>query len=92
MDTLNQLLNTYTGKRKTNSRSMIVFYNMLNTSAYNAFVLWTTIHRTSNDKALIKRRLILEEVEKFLIFQQIKARQRLPRSDRDSITMVKRIQ
>lgn len=91
VDTLDQLFNTYTCKRKTNRWPLIVFYNMLDTSAYNAFVLWTSIDSKWNEKRLTKRRLFLEELGKSLIFQHIEARQRLPRSE-DSIKVVKRIQ
>ena len=44
VDTLDQLIGTYTCKRKTNRWPMIIFYNIIDTSAYNAFVLWREIN------------------------------------------------
>ncbi|KAM3924560.1 piggyBac transposable element-derived protein 4-like [Leptodactylus fuscus] len=43
VDTLDQVISTYTCKRKTNRWPMILFYNILDVSAYNAFVLWREI-------------------------------------------------
>ncbi|KAM3911226.1 piggyBac transposable element-derived protein 4-like [Leptodactylus fuscus] len=43
VDTLDQVISTYTCKRKTNRWPMIIFYNILDVSAYNAFVLWREI-------------------------------------------------
>ena len=43
VDTLDQLVTTYTCKRKTKRWPMIVFYNILEISAYNALILWTCV-------------------------------------------------
>jgi len=44
VDTLDQLVGIYTCKRKTSRWPMIVFYNLLDISAYNAYILWTSIN------------------------------------------------
>ena len=48
VDTLDQLVSTYTCKRQTKHWPMIVFYNIIDISAYNAFVLWTAINPDCN--------------------------------------------
>ena len=46
VDTLDQAINSYTCKRKTNRWPMIIFYNILDVPAYNAYALWTKINPT----------------------------------------------
>ncbi|XP_050512449.1 piggyBac transposable element-derived protein 4-like [Diabrotica virgifera virgifera] len=89
VDTLDQLVGTYTCKRKTNRWPMIVFYNMLDISAYNAFILWTSINPQWNTNKLTKRRIFLEELGKTLVKPLILSRKNLPRT-RDSQELVKR--
>jgi len=66
IDTLDKLIATYTCKRKTNRWPVIVFYNIVDTTAYNAFVLWTEINPHWNENILHKRRIYLEELENIL--------------------------
>lgn len=89
VDTLDQLLNTYTCKRKTNRWPMIVFYNMLDCSAYNAFILWTSINYEWNEGKLTKRRIFLEELGKQLISTYIQTRQHMPRNEESRKTVEK---
>ncbi|KAI3372472.1 hypothetical protein L3Q82_022962, partial [Scortum barcoo] len=44
VDNLDKLTASYTCQRMTRRWPMVVFYNILDVSAYNAFVLWTHIH------------------------------------------------
>ncbi len=48
VDNLDKLTATYTCQRMTRRWPMVVFYNMLDVSAYNAFVLRTHIHQGWN--------------------------------------------
>ncbi|KAM3936782.1 LOW QUALITY PROTEIN: piggyBac transposable element-derived protein 4-like [Leptodactylus fuscus] len=57
VDTLDQVISTYTCKRKTNRWPMILFYNILDVSAYNAFVLWREIDLDWNRNKLTSSRL-----------------------------------
>ena len=91
VDTLDQLVTTYTCKRKTNRWPMIVFYNMIDISAYNAFVLWTSINPQWNGKKLTKRRLYLEQLGQALIEEHIKGRLYMPRTE-DARNVVERFQ
>lgn len=91
VDTLDQLVSTYTSKRKTNRWPMIIFYNMLDISAYNAFVLWTSINPDWNKNKLTKRRLFLEELGKSLVAPLITSRRSMPKTE-EALKMVKKYQ
>ena len=80
VDTLDQLVATYTCKRKTNRWPMIVFYHMLDVSAYNAFVLWTSIYSEWNKNCMYKRRIFLEKLGFSLIEKHIASRTYIPRT------------
>ena len=45
VDTLDQLIKFYTTKRRSKRWSVVIFYNMLDISAYNAFVLFTSKYK-----------------------------------------------
>lgn len=62
VDTLDQLVATYTCKRKTNRWPVALFANMLDVSACNAFVIWTAINPEWNRSKHFRRRLFLEEL------------------------------
>ncbi|XP_047106979.1 piggyBac transposable element-derived protein 4-like [Schistocerca piceifrons] len=91
VDTLDQLLGTYTCKRKSNRWPMIVFYNILDVSAYNAYVLWISVDPNWNASKLTRRRIFLEELGKSLIKEHIASRTHFPRTE-DSLRMVTSIQ
>ena len=42
VDTLDQLYKFYTTKRRSKNWPVVLFYNMLDTAAYNAFVMFTS--------------------------------------------------
>lgn len=80
VDILDQVIRTYTCKRRTNRWPQSLFYNMLDISAYNAFVIFREINTEWNKNKKIKRRLFLEELGNELILQEISRRSVLPRS------------
>lgn len=91
VDVLDQLVSSYTCKRKTNRWPMAVFSAFLDISAYNALVIYMEcnvnwIH--AGKKA--KRREFLKELSVALIQPQILRRQRLPRNE-SSAKLVKEI-
>lgn len=67
VDTLDQMVRSYTSKRKTNRWPMAFFYNMLDISALNAYVLWLEVDPNWGRKQLFKRRLFIEELGKQLV-------------------------
>lgn len=81
VDTLDQVIATYTCKRKTNRWPMILFYNILDTSAYNAYVLWREVNPDWNSNILFRRRIFLEELGKQLLNPYILSRKHLPRNE-----------
>lgn len=91
VDTLDQVTATYTCKRKSNRWPMILFYNIIDISAYNAFVLWREINPDWNKNILFKRRIFIQELGNQLIQPYISSRKHLPRNQQAS-EIVKNIQ
>lgn len=75
-----QLVATYTCQRKTIRWPMVIFFNMLDVSAYNAFALWTEINPSWHKGKNIKRRLFLEELGEALVAPFMKRRHYVPRT------------
>jgi len=46
VDTMGQMVRTYTSKRMTGRWPMVLFYNLIDVSALNAFIIW--IHLNPN--------------------------------------------
>lgn len=81
VDTLDQLVGTYTVKRKTNRWPHAMFCNMIDISAINAYVLWLEMNNDWKKGILYKRRLFLHELGMELVKPEIQRRSHLPRSD-----------
>ncbi|XP_016092566.1 piggyBac transposable element-derived protein 4-like [Sinocyclocheilus grahami] len=80
VDNLDKLVATYTCQRKTTRWPMVIFFNMLDVSAYNAFVLWMEINHSWNKGKKYRRRLFLEELGKALVAPLMKRRENIPRT------------
>lgn len=80
VDTLDKLASNYSCRRKTNRWPIIVFYNILDISAINAFVLFLKINPTYKMNLLHKRRLFIEKLGLTLVTQHIEGRKHLPRA------------
>ncbi|XP_052423857.1 piggyBac transposable element-derived protein 4 isoform X5 [Carassius gibelio] len=80
VDNLDKLVATYTCQRKTSRWPMVIFFNMLDVSAYNAFVLWMEINHSWNEGKKYRRRLFLEELGKALVAPLMKRRENIPRT------------
>ncbi|XP_053175982.1 piggyBac transposable element-derived protein 4-like [Scomber japonicus] len=91
VDNLDKVTSVYSCKRMTARWPLTVFYNMLDVSAYNAFVLWREIDPSWNQGKCHRRRLFLEELGRDLVAPLIRRRQALPRTP-DSATLVMEIQ
>lgn len=72
VDNLDKLTATYTCQRMTRRRPMVVFYNILDVSAYNALYCGATKGGTQPKKN--KRRLFLEELGNSLVKPHIRPR------------------
>ncbi|XP_060792618.1 piggyBac transposable element-derived protein 4-like [Neoarius graeffei] len=88
---LDKLVTSYSCKRRTLQWPLVIFFDILDISAYNAFVIWMSLSPEWNRGKLQKRRLFLEELGKMLVRPQIVRRQHLPRSS-VSAAIVRRIQ
>lgn len=77
-----QMVATYTCKKpKTACWPMVLFFNMLNVSALNSYVLWSDICPKWHSGKSFKRRLFLEELlGTALVAPLMENRQHLPRT------------
>lgn len=80
VDTVDQMIRTYTSKRKTNRWPVAFFENMLDISALNAYVLWLEINPDWEIKHTHKRRIYLEMLGQQLVRPMICERRRGSRS------------
>uniref|UniRef100_UPI003AB0FFAC piggyBac transposable element-derived protein 4-like n=1 Tax=Centroberyx gerrardi TaxID=166262 RepID=UPI003AB0FFAC len=80
VDNLDKVVGTYSCRRRTCRWPLVLFYNILDISAYNSFVLWTAMDPSWNQAKTFKRRLFMEELGKMLVSPQMLRRQRLPRT------------
>lgn len=75
-----QAVGAYSCKRRTNRWPMALFYNLIDVSTFNAFVLWVAVDPSWNQGKSYKRRLFLEELGKMLVYPLMERRERLPRT------------
>ncbi|KAK7130472.1 hypothetical protein R3I93_019962 [Phoxinus phoxinus] len=78
VDSLDKGVGAYSCKRKTSRWPMTLFYNLIDVSAINAFVLRVAVDPSWNQEKTFKRRLFLEELGRMLVYPQMKRRERLP--------------
>ncbi|XP_032364125.1 LOW QUALITY PROTEIN: piggyBac transposable element-derived protein 4-like [Etheostoma spectabile] len=81
VDNLDKLVGTYSCRRKTARWPLAVFHNILDVSAYNAFVLWRELRPEWMRGKLNKRRAFLEQLGRALVNPLIERRRRLPRTE-----------
>ena len=67
VDRMNQMVQTYSCKRKTNRWPMTFFFNMLDIAGIAAFVIWLARNPNWNDGKLHRRRLFLHQLGRSLI-------------------------
>jgi len=77
VDATDEQLMTYTVKFKSRRWHVIVFCDLLDLSAFNAFVVHTLFDPQWNNRKLHRRRLYLLELGNALISQHIQRRQTL---------------
>ncbi|XP_031162809.1 piggyBac transposable element-derived protein 4-like [Sander lucioperca] len=81
VDNLDKLVGTYSCRRKTTRWPLAVFHNILDVSAYNAFVLWRELRPQWMRGKLYRRRVFLEQLGRALVTPLIERRSRLPRTE-----------
>ncbi|KAJ8405688.1 hypothetical protein AAFF_G00316680 [Aldrovandia affinis] len=90
VDNLDKVTACYSTKRMTARWPLVVFYNMIDVSVYNAFVIWREMFPEWNQAKLHKRRIFHEELGKALVVPAILQRQHTPRTSA-SVATVKAI-
>ncbi|XP_008423828.1 piggyBac transposable element-derived protein 4-like [Poecilia reticulata] len=80
VDNLDKVTAAYSCQRKSTRWPLVVFYNIVDVSAYNAYVLWIEINQHWNASKLYRRRIFLEELGKALVTPKIQNRARPARS------------
>ncbi|KAL2087173.1 hypothetical protein ACEWY4_018232 [Coilia grayii] len=89
VDNLDKVTDAYSAKRMTARWPLVIFYNMIDVSAYNAFVIWSEIFPEWNAAKLFKRHMFLEELGKALVVPHIQRRQCMPRTPTAAATVRK---
>ncbi|XP_047137391.2 piggyBac transposable element-derived protein 4-like [Hydra vulgaris] len=67
VDTLDQVVRCYSSRRKSNRWPFTMFCNILDIAAYNALILFLSIHPNYKNRASHRRREFLKELSKSLI-------------------------
>lgn len=78
VDTMDQMVRNYTTKRKTRRWPMALFYNMVDVSALNAFIIWMHLKPDWNESSDHRRRRFLLELGKSLIQANQERRVQMP--------------
>ncbi|XP_060786554.1 piggyBac transposable element-derived protein 3-like [Neoarius graeffei] len=87
VDNLDKATDAYSTKRMTARWPLVIFYNIIDVSAYNAFVIWSEICQEWNAGKLFKRRMFLEELGKALVVPHIERRKSMPRTPTAAVTV-----
>ena len=80
VDHMDQMVQTYSCKRKTKRWPMTFFFNILDLGALAAFVVWTTKNPQWNEKKNHRRRLFLMELGYDLVQLHLDRRQHQPQA------------
>lgn len=80
VDTLDQLVSIFTTKRKINRWPVVLFFNILDISLVNAYVLMSEMNDAPFSGKYNRRRNFIIDVGMVLISEQISKRTALPRS------------
>jgi len=67
VDTADQMLQTYTCKRMTRRWPTAIFYNIIDISALNAFIIWISLNTDYEPQSKHRRRVFLQQLGKELI-------------------------
>ena len=65
MDNIDKLVIAYSCKRRTQHWPMVIFFDILEISAYNAFLTWMALRPQWNRGKLQRRHLILRNWERY---------------------------
>lgn len=80
VDNLDKLLASYSCRRMTRRWTMALFHNIIDVSAYNAYVVWRETHPEWMQTKRNRRRMFLEQLGKDLVRALILRREHAPRA------------
>ena len=80
VDHMNEMVQTYSCKRKTKRWPMTFFFNMIDIAGIGAFVIWTSKNPEWNDGKLHRRRLFLQELGRSLTDAHLDRRHQNPQA------------
>ncbi|XP_049320225.1 piggyBac transposable element-derived protein 4-like [Astyanax mexicanus] len=80
VDNLDKVVSTYSCRRRTSRWPLVLFFNCIDISAFNAFVLFTAVVPSWNQQRTYRRRLFLEELGKSMVSSEIVRRRHPPRT------------
>lgn len=89
VDTADQMLRTYSTKRRTRRWPVAVFYNMLDISALNAFIIWMSLNPHWNSKSTHRRRLFQLALGKQLIHNNYRETSSTTEATTDAVSNAK---
>lgn len=92
VDNLDKVTATYSCRRMIAHWPHVIFFNIIDVSTYNAFVLWSEINKDWNSGKLSRRRIFLEQLGYKLVKPHIERRRCLPIASTAAATVVKDIQ
>lgn len=78
VDTFDQCIKSYTTNRKTNRWPLKIFFNILDASALNAFIIWKQLHPDYQNQVRYARRVFLTELAAFLVTPHVQRRNAIP--------------
>ncbi|CAJ1064709.1 dual specificity protein phosphatase 26 isoform X1%2C partial [Xyrichtys novacula] len=89
--TLDQLVHNFSCQRRSRRWPLTLFFNMLDISAFNAYVIYTHVDPSWNEGKQARRRLFLHDLASVLTAPEIMRRQTVPRTPQ-SLALVKEMQ
>lgn len=92
VDNPDKVTATYSCRRMTACWPLVIFFNITDVSAYNAFVIWSEINKDWNSGKFSRRRIFLEQLGYAVVKPHIERRRRLPRASTAAATFMKDIQ
>ena len=75
VDTMDQMVGTYTCKHQTQRWPMVLWYNILDIATLNAYTFFTAQHPEFKSGITNARRLFLKELSKELVIPHMRRRQ-----------------
>ncbi len=80
VDTADQLIRTYSAKRKSNRWPVVFFFNLIDIAALNGLIVWILNNPARELERRFKRRLYLKQLARSLVEPWIKVRASQPQS------------